>query len=186
MEAIASHHPAQKRAAHGPHGRIRHPASGGPSPPRDPPAVGPNQMSKALRGGARSVRHSALRAGCERADHALAQVQHDADRWIAATAVHVRIPLVSHDRVLLALRAGIRDCTLNLSHASFRLVHGPSRSGISAMSVPGRDCSASTIALARVSRSSKWLARARSRVCEVPRSAEECAPAPPPWPAPAL
>lgn len=41
----------------------------------------------------------ALRVACERAGHALGQAQHDTDRWIAATAVHLRLPLVSHDRV---------------------------------------------------------------------------------------
>ncbi len=40
-----------------------------------------------------------LRVECERAGHALAQREHDADRWIAATALHLGVPLVSHDRV---------------------------------------------------------------------------------------
>ncbi len=40
-----------------------------------------------------------LRLACERAGHALAQRQHDVDRWIAATAVHLGVPLVSHDGV---------------------------------------------------------------------------------------
>jgi predicted nucleic acid-binding protein len=31
--------------------------------------------------------------------HALGQREHDADRWIAATALRLGIPLVSHDRV---------------------------------------------------------------------------------------
>jgi len=30
---------------------------------------------------------------------ALAQREHDADRWIAATAIRLSIPLESHDRV---------------------------------------------------------------------------------------
>lgn len=41
----------------------------------------------------------ALRVACEQAGHALGQAQHDTDRWIAATAVHLGLPLVSHDRV---------------------------------------------------------------------------------------
>lgn len=41
----------------------------------------------------------ALRIACERAGHALGQREHDADRWIAATAVRLGIPLVSHDRI---------------------------------------------------------------------------------------
>ena len=40
-----------------------------------------------------------LRVACERAGHALAQADHDADRWIAATAIHLSVPLVSHDRI---------------------------------------------------------------------------------------
>ena len=40
-----------------------------------------------------------LRAGCKAGGHALAQRPHDGDRWIAATAVRLGIPLVSHDSV---------------------------------------------------------------------------------------
>jgi predicted nucleic acid-binding protein len=40
-----------------------------------------------------------LRIACERAGHALAQPDHDADRWIAATAIHLSVPLVSHDGI---------------------------------------------------------------------------------------
>lgn len=40
-----------------------------------------------------------LRMKCERTGHALAQQDHDADRWIAATAIHLGIPLVSHDGI---------------------------------------------------------------------------------------
>jgi len=43
-----------------------------------------------------------LRIACERADHAQAQRDHDADRWIAAAAIHLGIPLVSHDGVFRA------------------------------------------------------------------------------------
>lgn len=40
-----------------------------------------------------------LRVACERDGHALHQRQHDADRWIAATAIRLGIPLVSNDGV---------------------------------------------------------------------------------------
>lgn len=40
-----------------------------------------------------------LRAECERAGHALGQRAHDADRWIAATAVRLAVPLVSDDGI---------------------------------------------------------------------------------------
>ncbi len=40
-----------------------------------------------------------LRVTCERIGHALGQREHDADRWIAATALRLGIPLVSHDRI---------------------------------------------------------------------------------------
>ena len=40
-----------------------------------------------------------LRVASERAGHALGQREHDADRWIAATAVRLGIPLVSNDRI---------------------------------------------------------------------------------------
>ena len=40
-----------------------------------------------------------LRAECVRLGHALGQREHDADRWIAATALRLGIPLVSNDRI---------------------------------------------------------------------------------------
>jgi predicted nucleic acid-binding protein len=40
-----------------------------------------------------------LRADCETAGHALAQREHNADRWIAATAIRLGIPLVSNDGI---------------------------------------------------------------------------------------
>jgi predicted nucleic acid-binding protein len=42
-----------------------------------------------------------LRVACERVGHALGQPEHDADRWIAATAVQLGIPLVSDDRLFM-------------------------------------------------------------------------------------
>jgi predicted nucleic acid-binding protein len=40
-----------------------------------------------------------LRADCERIGHALAQREHNADRWIAATALRLGLPLVSNDGI---------------------------------------------------------------------------------------
>lgn len=43
--------------------------------------------------------YAQLRASCVRAGHALGQRDHDADRWIAATALRLGIPLVSNDGI---------------------------------------------------------------------------------------
>lgn len=43
--------------------------------------------------------YARLRADCERVGHALSQQVHNADRWIAATAVWLGLPLVAHDGV---------------------------------------------------------------------------------------
>jgi len=40
-----------------------------------------------------------LRVACQRVGHALHQREHDADRWIAATAIRLGIPLASNDGV---------------------------------------------------------------------------------------
>jgi predicted nucleic acid-binding protein len=40
-----------------------------------------------------------LRADCRAAGHAMAQREHNADRWIAATAIGLGIPLVSNDGI---------------------------------------------------------------------------------------
>lgn len=40
-----------------------------------------------------------LRADCQRTGHALGNKIHDGDRWIAAAAIRLRLPLVSHDAV---------------------------------------------------------------------------------------
>ena len=45
--------------------------------------------------------YAAFRASCEAAGHALGQRHHDADRWIAAVALRLRLPLVSHDAVFI-------------------------------------------------------------------------------------
>ena len=43
--------------------------------------------------------YARLRAECERIGHALSQRHHDADRWVAATALRLQIPLVSNDQI---------------------------------------------------------------------------------------
>ena len=43
--------------------------------------------------------YAQLRVNCERIGHPLHQREHDADRWIAATAIRLAIPLVSNDRI---------------------------------------------------------------------------------------
>ena len=43
--------------------------------------------------------YAGLRHDCARVGHALAQKDHEADRWVAATAVWLGVPLVSHDGV---------------------------------------------------------------------------------------
>ena len=43
--------------------------------------------------------HARLRVACRVAGHALAAAAHAADLWVAATARHLDIPLVTHDAV---------------------------------------------------------------------------------------
>jgi predicted nucleic acid-binding protein len=40
-----------------------------------------------------------LRAACQAEGHALAQREHNADRWIASTAIRLGVPLVSNDQI---------------------------------------------------------------------------------------
>jgi len=49
-----------------------------------------------------------LRADCKAAGHALGQREHNADRWIAATAIRLGVPLVSND----AIFGGVPGLTL--------------------------------------------------------------------------
>ena len=42
-----------------------------------------------------------LRVDCHRAGHALAQAHHDADRWVAATAIRLGVPLISNDGIFV-------------------------------------------------------------------------------------
>lgn len=43
--------------------------------------------------------YAQLKHTCRRGGHALWEKQHDGDRWIAALAVRLGIPLVSHDEI---------------------------------------------------------------------------------------
>ena len=43
--------------------------------------------------------YAQLRADCVAAGHALGQKEHTADRWIAATASRLGLPLVSNDGI---------------------------------------------------------------------------------------
>ncbi len=43
--------------------------------------------------------YAQLRVDCVRLGRALGQRDHDADRWIAATALRLGVPLVSNDRI---------------------------------------------------------------------------------------
>lgn len=43
--------------------------------------------------------YATLRAWCVRTGHGLGQKEHEADRWVAATAVWLQVPLVAHDGI---------------------------------------------------------------------------------------
>jgi predicted nucleic acid-binding protein len=45
-----------------------------------------------------------LRAWCHRTGHGFAGKAHEADRWIAATALWLDLPLVTHDRLFLDVK----------------------------------------------------------------------------------
>ena len=45
--------------------------------------------------------YAALRAECVASAHGLAEKSNEADRWVAATARYVKVPLVSHDSVFV-------------------------------------------------------------------------------------
>jgi predicted nucleic acid-binding protein len=52
-------------------------------------------------GHALASQYAALRAECVTAGHGLGEKSHEADRWVAATARYVGVPLVSHDGVFV-------------------------------------------------------------------------------------
>jgi tRNA(fMet)-specific endonuclease VapC len=43
--------------------------------------------------------YAALRAWCVKNGHGLGQKEHEADRWVAATAIWLDVPLVAHDAI---------------------------------------------------------------------------------------
>jgi predicted nucleic acid-binding protein len=47
--------------------------------------------------------YAELRADCERRGHALGQKIHEADRWVAVTALRLQVPLVSDDKVFVGV-----------------------------------------------------------------------------------
>ena len=52
--------------------------------------------------------YAALRVWCVRNGHGLGQKEHEADRWVAAVAIRLGIPLVAHD----AIFANVMDLQL--------------------------------------------------------------------------
>jgi hypothetical protein len=55
-----------------------------------------------------------LRVDCDAIGHALGQREHNADRWVAATAMRLRVPLVSNDGIF----RGVPDLMLESITAS--------------------------------------------------------------------
>ena len=58
---------------------------------------GKRTFSRSLAAVPDKLRRPLLRVACQRVSHALCQREHDADRWIAATALRLGVPLVSND-----------------------------------------------------------------------------------------
>jgi hypothetical protein len=58
--------------------------------------------------------YATLRAWCVKAGHGLGQKAHEADRWVAATAIWLNVPLVAHD----AIFANVKDLRLLTSPIS--------------------------------------------------------------------
>jgi predicted nucleic acid-binding protein len=48
--------------------------------------------------------YAAQRAWCVKTGHGLCQREHEADRWVAATAIWLRIPLVAHDAIFVNVK----------------------------------------------------------------------------------
>jgi predicted nucleic acid-binding protein len=48
--------------------------------------------------------YTALRVWCVRNGHGPGQKDHEADRWVAATAIRLRIPLVAHDAIFASVK----------------------------------------------------------------------------------
>lgn len=43
--------------------------------------------------------YAELRVWCASAGHGLSQKEHEADRWVAAAALYLKVPLVAHDAI---------------------------------------------------------------------------------------
>jgi predicted nucleic acid-binding protein len=52
--------------------------------------------------------YASLRTWCVRTGHGLGQKEHEADRWVAATAIWLQVPLVAHDGIF----ANVKDLEL--------------------------------------------------------------------------
>ncbi len=52
--------------------------------------------------------YATLRAWCVGTGHGLGHKEHEADRWVAATAIWLQVPLVAHDRIF----ANVKDLEL--------------------------------------------------------------------------
>ena len=52
--------------------------------------------------------YASHRAWCVRTGHGLGQKEHEADRWVAATAIWLQVPLVAHDGIF----ANVKDLEL--------------------------------------------------------------------------
>lgn len=52
--------------------------------------------------------YASLRAWCVKTGHGLGHKEHEADRWVATTAVWLQVPLVAHDRIF----ANVKDLEL--------------------------------------------------------------------------
>ena len=52
--------------------------------------------------------YASLRTWCVRTGHGLGQTEHEADRWVAATAIWLQVPLVAHDGIF----ANVKDLEL--------------------------------------------------------------------------
>lgn len=88
--------------------------------------------------------YARLRVDCEGIGHALHQRDHDADRWVAATALRLGIPLVSNDGIFkdvpaccsrrrrtvnsMPTRTGPPTQLSGVAHSQSRALPGPGRS----------------------------------------------------------
>jgi len=52
--------------------------------------------------------YTAVRAWCVKTGHGLGQKEHEADRWVTATAIWLGVPLIAHD----AIFANVKDLDL--------------------------------------------------------------------------